>query len=182
MLHTKYQSSWPCGFKKEDFLKFSSWKSIFSLCDLDMQWAKSIWTIFKEGQIRNILPSLVKNQPVVKEMPFEAIVDDTRRTKDIQNICYHVAAFMIPFNLLCNRTMFRKRLNLIFWPHTLGSWVEGGGGGVCVQNICHVAEFMIPFNLICNMTMFWKVDFLPTDWVNAMWGSARKIFAAMLLQ
>ena len=23
-----------------------------------------------------------------------------------QNICYHVAAFMIPFNLICNMTMF----------------------------------------------------------------------------
>ena len=38
MLHTKYQSSRPCGFREEDFLKFSSRKSIFSLCDLDMQW------------------------------------------------------------------------------------------------------------------------------------------------
>ena len=30
---------------------FSSWKSIFSLCDLDMQWIKAIWTIFTEGHI-----------------------------------------------------------------------------------------------------------------------------------
>ena len=30
------------------------------------------------------MPSLVKIQPVVKEMSFKAIVDDGRRTKDIQ--------------------------------------------------------------------------------------------------
>ena len=36
MLHSKYQGSRPCGFRKE-FFKFSSGKSIFSLCDLDMQ-------------------------------------------------------------------------------------------------------------------------------------------------
>ena len=53
MLHTKYQSSRHWGFR-ERFLKFSSWKSIFSLCDLDMQWTAIIWTIFKQGHIRMI--------------------------------------------------------------------------------------------------------------------------------
>ena len=28
-----------------------------------------------------------------------------------QNICYHGAAFLILFNLICNKTMFLKKLN-----------------------------------------------------------------------
>ena len=35
-----------------------------------------------------------------------------------QNICYHVAAYLIPFNLICNMTMF--------WGEVC---VCGGGGG-----------------------------------------------------
>ena len=83
-----------------------------------------------------------------------------------QNICYHVAAFMIPFNLICNMPLFWKKWILIFWIHTLGSWSAGGGGGCgfCMQNICyHVGAFMFPFNLICNLTMFWK------SWILTYW-------------
>ena len=60
-----------------------------------------------------------------------------------QNICYHFAAFAIPFNLICNMIMFCKvKFDLL----TLGS---GGGGGGCGQNICfHVTAFMIAFNFI----------------------------------
>ena len=65
-----------------------------------------------------------------------------------QNICYHVAASVVSFNLICNITTFRKIYSLTFWPHYLGQ------GCVCGQNICyHVAA---SFNLICNMTIFWK--------------------------
>ena len=47
-------------------LKVSFWKSIFSLCDLNMQRTRTIWTIIKEGDKRII--------PV--KLSFEAIVDD----------------------------------------------------------------------------------------------------------
>ena len=68
-----------------------------------------------------------------------------------QNICYHVAASVVSFNLICNMTTFRKRYSLTFWPHPLGQ------GCVCGQNICyHVAASVVSFNLICNMTIFWK--------------------------
>ena len=68
-----------------------------------------------------------------------------------QNICYHVAASVISFNLICNMTTFRKIYSLTFWPHPLGR------GCVCGQNICyHVAASIVGFNLICNMTIFWK--------------------------
>ena len=39
----QYQGSGPCALKQEDFfLKFSSQKSIFSLCDLNMQQTRTI--------------------------------------------------------------------------------------------------------------------------------------------
>ena len=34
-----------------------------------------------------------------------------------QNICYHAAAFVIPFNLICDRTTFWNSGILTFWPH-----------------------------------------------------------------
>ena len=48
-------------FQRRRFLKFSSWKSIVSLCDLDMQWTKTIWTILKEGHIRIISSKFGQN-------------------------------------------------------------------------------------------------------------------------
>ena len=64
-----------------------------------------------------------------------------------QNICYHVAASLVSFNLICNMTTFRKRHSLTFWPHPLGR------GSVCGKNICyHVAVSVVSFNLI----WFWK--------------------------
>ena len=60
-----------------------------------------------------------------------------------QNICYHVAAIVVSFNLICNMTTFRKIYSLTFWPHPLGR------GCVCGQNICyHVAASIFSFNLI----------------------------------
>ena len=41
-----------------------------------------------------------------------------------QNICYHVAAMAIPFNLICNMFLFLKMLNF----NLLTPRVEGGGG------------------------------------------------------
>ena len=91
-----------------------------------------------------------------------------------QNICLHVAAFVIPFNLICNMTMFWKFWNLTYWPHP-----RAGGGGLRANYCYHVAAFMILFNLICNMTVFWKFwPFDPTPRVGG--GSVGKIFATML--
>ena len=46
-----------------------------------------------------------------------------------QNICYHVAAFMFPFNVICNMIMFQKSWILTFWPHPL-SPPRGSGTGL----------------------------------------------------
>ena len=68
-----------------------------------------------------------------------------------QNICYHVAASVVSFNLISNRTTFTKIYSLTAWPHPLCQ------GCVCGQNICyHLAASVISFNLMCNMTIFWK--------------------------
>ena len=60
-------------------------------------------------------------------------------------ICYHVAAFAIPFDMQHDNVLKKFNFNLLT-PRALG---------VCRENICyHVAAFVIPFKLICNMTMF----------------------------
>ena len=46
VLHTNYQDF------QTRYFKFSSCKSIFSLCDLDMQRTGTIWIIMKDGHIR----------------------------------------------------------------------------------------------------------------------------------
>ena len=73
-----------------------------------------------------------------------------------QNVCYHIAAFPIPFNLIWNMTMFCKSY---IWP--FDPRVGGRGRG---QNICyHFTALAITFNLICNMTMFWQ------SWIFIFW-------------
>ena len=48
------------------------------------------------------------------------------------NSCYHVAAIVIPFNLICNMTMLWKSWSFTYWPHLQGRRCVcvGGGGGV----------------------------------------------------
>ena len=78
------------------------------------------------------------------------------------NTCYHFSAFVIPSNMICNMTIFWKKVEFWSYDHTFR--VRGWGWGVCCQNICyHVALFVIPFYLICNMTMFWK------SWILTFW-------------
>ena len=95
-----------------------------------------------------------------------------------QNICYHVAASIVSFNLICNMTTFRKRYSLTFWPHPLG-W-----GCVCGQNICyHVAASVVSFNLICNMTIFWKSLILtsaPPPKSTQAWTQAFKLKSSLI--
>ena len=58
--------------------------------------------------------------------------------------------FLIPFYLICNMTMFLKKLNFELLTPALRLW----GRGVFLQNMYyHVAAFMVPLNLICNMTL-----------------------------
>ena len=69
------------------------------------------------------------------------------------NICYHVAAFVIPFNSICNMTIFRKSLIL---TSPLGTWV------FCGQNICyHVAADVIPLIWYATWSYSEKVEFSP---------------------
>ena len=48
-------------FRTRRFFKFSSQNSIFSLCDLDMQWTRTILTILVEGHPRIICVKLFQN-------------------------------------------------------------------------------------------------------------------------
>ena len=65
-----------------------------------------------------------------------------------QNICYHVAAFAIPFNFMQHDHVLQKvKFDLL----TLGL---GEGGGCGLNTCCHVTALVIAFNSICNKTMF----------------------------
>ena len=73
-----------------------------------------------------------------------------------QNICYHVAASVVSFNLICNMTTFRKRYSLTFWPHPLGR------GCVCGQIF---ATMLLPASSALIWYATWpyseKVNFWP---------------------
>ena len=71
-----------------------------------------------------------------------------------QNICNHVAAFVIPFNLIC-----MKKFNFdLLTPRS--SWEEGGGGAAGKIFPTMFLHFVIPFYLIFNMTIFRLVPFV----------------------
>ena len=96
-----------------------------------------------------------------------------------QNICYHIAASVVSFNLICNMTAFRKKYSLTFWPHPLVR------GCVCGQNICyHVAASVFSFNLICNMIIFWKSLILatapPPKSTQGAWNQAFKLKSRLI--
>ena len=80
------------------------------------------------------------------------------------NICYHVAAFVIPFNLIYNMTMFGK-INFDIWPTPrVCLWLEGSGGKIFATTFLHSW-----FNLICNLTMFLK------SWILTFWSQGQGI-------
>ena len=121
---------------------------------------------------------------------------------------YMLACCFIPYNLLCNMTMFWKSWILTFWPQPYG-WGGVSAGKIFAtvvlhswfhiiwyssenvefwphlegrgeQNICyHVAANVIPFYFICNMNIFQKK--MNFDTIPRVGGSAGKIFASMLL-
>ena len=64
-----------------------------------------------------------------------------------QNICYNVAAFVIPFNLICNMTMFLEKKNFDLLTPPPGS----RGGNLRVKYCYLAAAFVIHFNLICML-------------------------------
>ena len=65
MYEATYQISktWAFWFQTRRFFKFSVKKSIFSSCDLDVQWTGTIWTALKEDQLR-IIPVKFGQNPV----------------------------------------------------------------------------------------------------------------------
>ena len=53
-----------------------------------------------------------------------------------QNICCHVAAFAIPFNLIGNMTIFRKKLNSDHLTHSPRVGVAVYSGKYKLQSCC----------------------------------------------
>ena len=139
-------------------------------------------------------------------LPTDPIVRVRSAGKIFASMLLH---FLIPFNLICNMTLFWK---VELWPFDprVGDLPAKYLLPSCNIFAIMLLHFLIPFNLICNMTMFWnsgmgqryggvcskiswfplmwyatwpcseKVDILPTDPITRV-RSAGKIFATMLL-
>ena len=93
--------------QRRRFLKFSSWKSIFSLCDLVMLWTRTIWTIFKEGHIR-IIPTKFGQNPasslggdILWSNCWRRTTHDGRRTSNDHNDVAHGVATRKRNVILC---------------------------------------------------------------------------------
>ena len=61
----------------------------------------------------------------------------------IYNICYHVAACVIPFKLICNMTNILKKLNFHLFTPPLGLGVGGG------QLNCYHATMLLNVSFPC---------------------------------
>ena len=98
----------------------------------------------------------------VEFWPFDPIPRDTGRGVCGQHICYNDAAYLIPFNLMCNMAMFWKSWILTHWPHPQ---CQGGGGrGVFVQDIATMLV-LLWFSLIwyASWPCSENFEFLPFD-------------------
>ena len=80
----------------------------------------------------------MQHDHVLKKLNFDLLTSSQGRGGGYgrgicgQNICYHVAALVILFNLICNMTHVLKKLNFDLLTPTPGSGcvcVCGGGGG-----------------------------------------------------
>ena len=70
-----------------------------------------------------------------------------------QNVCYHVAAYVILFKFDMQHDHVLKKLKVTFYPNPpQGRRRIGWSAGKIFGTM--LLYFMIPFNLICNMTMF----------------------------
>ena len=110
-----------------------------------------------------------------------------------QYICYHVAAFAIPLNMIMQYDHFLKKVE--FWhiypvPSGQNSFYNAAAFAIPFNLICNMAvfsppqsprvvgegggdagksfatmllHFVMPFNLTCSITMFWK------SWISAYW-------------
>ena len=86
----------------------------------------------------------MQHDHILKKMYFDLLTPPQGSKVGVlgQNFCSHVAAFIIPFNLICNMTIFWNKWILTFWPQPQGRGVGGlvvvvggggGGGEVCGQ-------------------------------------------------
>ena len=62
-----------------------------------------------------------------------------------QNICYHVSAFVILFDMQSDHVLKKLNFDLL---------IPGSGDGGKRGFVGKIFAFMIPLNLICKMIMF----------------------------
>ena len=80
---------------------------------------------------------------VLKNLYFSLLTPRLGRGVCGGNICYHVAALVIPFNLICKKKKWPcfEKVNFYIWPHPQGLFMVGG---VWRQKNCyHICAFVI---------------------------------------
>ena len=100
-----------------------------------------------------------------------------------QIICYHVAAFVILFNLICNMTVFWKSQILTYWSHLQGDGEGGSAGKIFATMLLHLWFSLIWYATwpCSEKVKFWLIDPISRGVGGWGGGSAGKIFATMLL-
>ena len=110
-------------------------------------------TIFQLNKDRSSWVEPVLSQEKVEFWPTDPIPRVGLRWGGVwgQNICYHVAAFVILFNLICNMTMFWKSLIFTFWPHPL-SPPRGWDTGLQSKITFDMFIFIVPLSA-CEISL-----------------------------
>ena len=125
----------------------------------------------------------MKQYHVLKKLNFDQLTSRSGRGGGGggcgQNKCYHVAAVVISFNLICKMTVFWKSWILTFWPPGPGVGVGDGGN---LQ-----AKLLLPCCCLCDSIQFdmqHHHDLKQLNFNGLGWGGGlrRKIFATILLQ
>ena len=89
----------------------------------------------------------MQHDHVLKKLNFVLLIPSPRVKGEggcRQRICYHVAAIVIPLNLICNMSVM-KRLNFDLTPRVRG-WGDGGWG--YADKIFATMLMHVPFPLI----------------------------------
>ena len=139
--YLKYKNNFNLGIKTVLYLKYNCTNSLFRLHScFPLIWFAT-WPCSEKVEFWTFDPNpRVRGKGVCR-----------------QTFCDHVAAYVIPFNLICNMTLFWKSWILTFWPVASG----GGGGAKYWVPCCYISWF----HLIWYAT--WPcseiVEFLPID-------------------
>ena len=126
-----------------------------------------LYGLLSSGRLRKVL--LYRDIPYPKSKGWGWGGDGGKGICE-QSICYHVAAFMILFNVICNMTMFWKSWIMTYWPHPQGREVGGGGGSAGKIFATKLLHSWFSYIWYATWPCFKKNEFWPTDTIPRVGG------------